>query len=445
MKSENKGVENWYNFACVHHRYLHLEYLKLEKVGNSHRERLCTDERALFAQRTETHASSTPLGLKTTPSRSSITIDIVPSSEETTSNFSSLEEIRQEPPNDLEKNFTSWKAKANPRSEVIHRAARFIYNSEFHPDFQTSEQREKSNAYSNSEFRNSVIDDWRSSTDHEYEEFHLKKSEARFKYDILDYYERYSPTTAKTLIDTLLLPRNKICKQCARFEDSPVYSDRLIYSKMILYAREMIMFQFGDSVNFRSSPRTNDSPQSSQLCDYMPVCNLAKTNVSGILYFSGPQDVFDLKSSLGPEIVMMNSEFNGIVNTQMYHRRGSDSCSRISQTWNTPMRFQAKESSLSNFKSFGFNADLNSWVNLRHQVKNSRENEFSIAESQPNRASLLLLEPLIFMPSFSQGKMNFSKSRINHTEKLTLAKIVIAYTLAFVIVTIITFYVVYFT
>ena len=285
----------------------------------------------------------------------------------------------------------------------------------------------------------------RSSPDYEYEEINLKESESRLKYDILDYYERYSPATAKTLIDTLLLSRNEICKQCARFKDSPVYSDRLIYLKEILQAREIIMFQFGDSLNF-ISPRSNDSSQSSQFCDYMPVCNLVKTNVSGIFYFSGPQDVFDLKASLCPEIVMINNEFSGIVNTQVYHRRESNSCSRISQNSSTPMKFQLKENSVRNSNNFGFDADLHNWVNVRHQVKikNSRDNEFLTAESQPNRASLLLLEPLIFMPSFSQDKRNFSKS-IKNTENLTLAKIVIAYTLAFVIITIITFYVVYFT
>lgn len=363
------------------------------------RERLYTEEKA---QNTETHASFTLLDLNDTPSQSSITINILPlDDDEEEKEISSSEEL----------SFANCK--------IIHKAARFIYSSEFNDDL-NNENINDEVAYVNSEFRNSIVDD-RQSMDREL--------------NIVDYYERYSPMTAKALINTLFLSRKDICKQCAKFEDSVVYSDRLIYEKKILTAREMIMIQFENMINFTCLPLT--SLQSLQYGDYMPVFNLSKTNASGIFYFSAPLDVFDLKSSLEPDIILENSEFSGIVNTHIYHRRERKFCNRLSKIGNFSMKFNSK--------------DLINWMNLPEVKMRNLKNDHLIEasqlfrESQPNRTSLLLLEPLIFMPNFPSCKRNFSKISISDADSLTLVKIVIFYTLAFFIVTIITFYIVYFT
>lgn len=396
------------------------------------RERLHTEETALSAQYTETHASLTLLDLKNTPSQSSVTINILSlneekdeedEEEEEISNSSKTEEFNRQ--SSTENFESSWRE--NPK--IIHKTTRFIYNSEFNDDLNKEgkkiDDEDGSVAYINSEFRHSIIDD--------------QKSEGH-ELDIVDYYERYSPLTAKALINTLLLSRKEICKQCARFEDSPVYSDRLIYGKKFLHAREIGMFQFGDVVNFTIVP--SDFQQSFQFGDYMPICNLPKTNGSGIFYLSSPLDVFDMKSSLEPGIVLMNSKFNGIVNTQVYHRYERNFYSRISQNENFSPSL--RNNSIIT-KNFDYETNLNSWMDFCHREKLRNSKDDFRRESQPHRTSLLLLEPLIFMPNFPPGKRSFSKSPISHADSLTLVKIVIAYTMAFFTVTIITFYIVYFT
>lgn len=397
------------------------------------RERLYTE-----AQYTETHASFTLLDLKNTPSESSVTINILPLDEEKgkedeeeeeddedleeedgEEEISSYEEEEQVQPSLPHASFESFR-RENQNSKIIHKAARFIYSSEFNDPTQ---REMKKIAYINSDFY----------ADHK----------STDQLDIVDYYERYSPTTAKALINTLLLSRKEICKQCANFQDSPVYTDRLIYRKKNLSAREMSMTQFENTVNYKTSlPLSNYQHQSR---DYMPIFNLPKTNASGIFYYPAPLDVFDLKTSLEPDIILENSEFTGIVNTHVYHRYEGN-YSRISIK-NFPTNFETILGKTNNFEG-----DFNRFVNYHYQVKmrNTGGNSIirgsqSFRESQPTRTSLLLLEPLIFMPNFPQGKCNFSKSPISNADSLTLAKIVIVYTLAFFIVTMITFYIVYFT
>ncbi|KAG7212050.1 hypothetical protein KM043_012406 [Ampulex compressa] len=288
--------------------------------------------------------------------------------------------------------------------------------------------------------------------DHVYEEVGITKESGNFfEYDILDYYEKYSPTTAKTLINTLFLPRHKVCRQCASFRDSPVYTDCWIYAKEPLYAREVELYQQEDSLCFRYCSRDDKAMLFSQydnVQDCMPVYNCSKTNCSSIFYLHGlPEDIFDLRSVLGPHIFLMSGSFAETPNTQLYHRSVNDVYARTSKNGCMPMTFRLNhEVLLSSIKQAGYGTDLQNWMNYRNDVLQSRSiKQEDAGEHQPNRASLLLLEPLLLMPELRSPRYRPAKNRLSHSEHMKIVRIVIAYTLSFFILAIITFYIVYFT
>ncbi|KAK2583600.1 hypothetical protein KPH14_009542 [Odynerus spinipes] len=271
-----------------------------------------------------------------------------------------------------------------------------------------------------------------SQVDHIYEEVGRNKEPPYWsEFDILDYYEKYSPTTAKTLINTLLLPRQKICKQCASLKYSPVYSDQYIYKKKPLYAREVSLHHLNDLYYFKHSSQrmkcdTNIFSNDNDIQDHMPLYNYSKTTKSGIFYLSGPtKDIFDLKTTCKPELIIISSTVNvvnDVVNTQLYHRYINDTYTRISNNGYIPMTFEVNHDYiLSTIKNIGYDTDLQNWINYRNNVLqscSSKQNELSLPEHHPNRSSLLLLEPLLLMPDLTSTRQRHNKNRIPHTEHL---------------------------
>lgn len=286
-----------------------------------------------------------------------------------------------------------------------------------------------------------------SKVDHVYEELNALDC------DIMDYYEKYSPTTAKTLINTLFLPRQKICKQCASSQDSPVYSDRLIYGKKPLYAREVCQFQQNDTLCFKycSENGKHDTTlfsqyDNSQHC--LIVYNYIKTNASSIFYFYGePRDIFDTKAALKPNILLISCDTKDVVNTELYHRCASNFYTRISNNGIAPMTFHMNHNDiLSTIKHIGYDTDLQNWMNYRNDVFRSHGfKQDDAIEHRANRSSLLLLEPLLLMPELTSPRYRHGKNRISQSEHVKIIKIVIVYTLSFFILATITFYIVYFT
>lgn len=297
--------------------------------------------------------------------------------------------------------------------------------------------------------------------DHIYEEIgSVAESPNLPKYDILDYYEKYSPTTAKMLIDTLFLPTHKICQICAATQRSVIYSDRLIRFNQPLKAKEVTFFQVENSLYFKQTSDvcysnfkqfTNDQDSD----NFIPVYNTAKPNTSGILYSNNlSTDVFDLKSTLEPTIrLLVDNDFRGLSNTELYHRNAKNFYSRKSANGFAPMVFNDMRNNglLETIKSIGYETDLNNWMNYRKDVvklRNSKPNELplSVIEPHPDRSSLLLLEPLLLMPELSSNpRRNQAKNRITHSEHLKIVRMMIAYTLAFFLLAIVTFYIIYFS
>lgn len=283
-------------------------------------------------------------------------------------------------------------------------------------------------------------------TDHVYEEVHA------FECDIMDYYEKYSPTTAKTLINTLFLPRQKICKQCASLQNSPVYSDRLVYGKKPLYAREVDLFQQNDAVCFKYCSENGkrngilfSQYDNTQHC--LLVYTFTKTNASSIFYFNGSsRDTFDMKISLTPNILLNSGQMKGVVNTDLYHRCASNYHTRVSNTGVAPAFRVDHNNILSSIKHVGYDTDLQNWMNYRNDVFRTHGfKQDDPIEHRANRSSLLLLEPLLLMPEFTRPRNEHRKNRYAQSEHMKIVKIVIAYTLSFFILATITFYIVYFT
>ncbi|CAK9831682.1 hypothetical protein ANTRET_LOCUS8634 [Anthophora retusa] len=283
--------------------------------------------------------------------------------------------------------------------------------------------------------------------DHVYEEVNALEC------DIMDYYEKYSPTTAKTLINTLYLPRHKICKQCANLQGSPVYSDHLIYAKKPLQAREVRLFQQNDTLCFKYY--SNDGKYDNTLFlqyDNVQHCllvhNYLKTNASSIFYSYGPpRDIFDLKETLKPSVLLISSDTEEPGNTELYHRYASNFYTRISNSGVTPTAFHVNHNNiLSSIKHVGYDTDLQNWMNYRNNVFRSHSlKQDDVIEHRANRSSLLLLEPLLLMPELGNSRYRHGKNRISQSEHVKIVKIVIAYTLSFFILATITFYIVYFT
>ncbi|XP_018405399.1 PREDICTED: uncharacterized protein LOC108781812, partial [Cyphomyrmex costatus] len=288
-----------------------------------------------------------------------------------------------------------------------------------------------------------------SNVGHVYEEVRAIKQPCNslYEYDIQDYYEKYSPTTAKTLIDTLFLPRHTICRKCARTKGSPVYTDRLIYTKESLLAIEVILCQYDDVSCFKY-PREDSEDifcsRYDQNRDYMLVYNYTKTNVAGIFYsHCWPRDIFDLQSLLKPSINVVNRTCcNLVVNTQLYHRCIINYHVRTSRAGCTPMTFYRDYGTLiSSTKQISHNDSQDPLV---YQVYRSKDDHTN--EHRRNRSSLLLLEPLLLMPESTDSEhRENTKNKISQSERTKIIKIIMIYALSFLILTSITFYIVYLT
>lgn len=298
----------------------------------------------------------------------------------------------------------------------------------------------------------------KSKTDHIYEEVGSTKESHLVEYNILDYYEKYSPTTAKTLINTLFLPRHKICNECASLQAGPVYTDTLIYGKKPLYAKEVEIFYRENALQFKHSIANDKTGNTlfSQLDDTqdcMLVYNYSKTHASSIFYTtSSPEDVFNLHVTLKPNILLLNNLSKTSMNTHLYHRSVNNFYVRTSNHGSMPMNFcLPHDNVLPPTKHVGYNADLQNWMNYRSDIFRSQydpergSKQDDVPEYRANRSSLLLLEPLLLMPDLTTAGQRQIKNRIPHAEHMKIVKIVVAYTLSFIILTVITFYIVYFT
>lgn len=276
-----------------------------------------------------------------------------------------------------------------------------------------------------------------SNINHVYEEIKAIKEPRgnSYEYNIRDNYEKCSPVTAKSSIETLSLPQHAICRKYARIKGSPVYTDRLIYTKESLFAVEVILCQRDDVSCFRYSCENSEDiihSQYNQSRDCMLVYSYAKTNAAGILYSQcWPRDVFDLQSLLKPSIHVVNcARCNLVVNTQLYHRYTNSYHMRTSKAGCAPMTFYCTRY---------ISDSQNSLIYQKRRLKDSY-----IGEQQGNRSSLLLLEPLL-MPESTDSGYRKDKNRMSQLEHTKVIRIIMAYALSFLILASITFYIVYFT
>lgn len=286
--------------------------------------------------------------------------------------------------------------------------------------------------------------------DHVYEEVRTTKEPCSL-YNIQDYYERYRPTAAETLIDTLFLSRHQICKECAEIHhQSPVYTDRLIYARKPLFAVEVVLCHRDDVSCFTHHSRRDEV--SPILCsrynadrdrDRMLVYSYVKTNAAGIFYsHRWPRDVFDLESVLKPSIYVISRACNVVVNTQLYHRYVNNYHVRISRTGCAPMTFRQDCGTMVGTRRISCNDDLQNSLNYRRHRLKSNDND----EHRQDRSSLLLLEPLLLVPELASSEQHGkNKNPVLRSERTKVIKLLIAYVLSFFVLTSITFYVVYFT
>ncbi|XP_074097487.1 uncharacterized protein LOC141526390 [Cotesia typhae] len=312
-----------------------------------------------------------------------------------------------------------------------------------------------------------------------------KSSKRGSKNSIENYYEKYSVQTAKILINTLFLHSQKICQYCAVANKSVVYSDRMVYENRFLEARFVDCFcQFYTKQLIFN--RKNLFGADTR--DYMPVFNINKTNHSGLSYSQVEEpDIFDL-NTLRPSILLVgtltdierDSKEMGKIdncllsnknysNTDFYHRRMIDSCSRISRNSifrpkvfknvNLEARPRSEET-----KNVDCDDEIQYWMDFNEDTrllntKNSNEmfnlsaaqlhnhnHNYNYNYSHNHRASLLMLEPILMMPDLAENinKRRSSKKRITRSEHVKIVRIVIAYTLSFFLLAIVTFYIVYF-
>lgn len=249
---------------------------------------------------------------------------------------------------------------------------------------------------------------------------------------------------SRTFMEMLLLPQHKMCKECARTYFNPVYTDRLIYSKKSLLAVEVVLCQCDDVSCFKHLAfregvnRSLHSQYDRNLHDCMLIYNYTKANAAGIFYsHCWPQDVFDVKSVLKPNIYVINRTCNAIVNTQLYHRYINNYHTRISRAGCIPMIFYCERDTIvSHTKHISYN---------NNSLQKSLTKNDDIDDYRRNRSSLLLLEPLLLMPESTSCVRGKNNNRILQSEEAKIVRIVIIYALSFFILASITFYVVYFT
>lgn len=288
-----------------------------------------------------------------------------------------------------------------------------------------------------------------------------KKSES--KNNITDYYERYSVETAKILINTLFLPSQKICQYCANAKNnSVVYSDRLIYKKKSLDAKLVnyhYQFYTNQLLLYDDNLLINDNNQ-----DYMPIFNVSKTNHSGLCYSQvDKRDIFNYKT-LGPSILLLDTgKIDNYLNTNTdyYHRQMIASCCRVSRNvifkpkvfQNINYQFKLINDGDNEAKDVDCDEEIQYWMDFNEDARllNTKNNNnstndmfnLSAARLHNHRASLLMLEPILIMPDFTEPRRS-DKNRITHSEHVKIVRIVIAYTLSFFLLAIVTFYIVYF-
>ncbi|XP_067214213.1 uncharacterized protein, partial [Linepithema humile] len=436
-----------YHFACVHHRQLHLEQLKLEASHSSS----ATDNTSVHLP---TEAIATPRTPETHAYRISH-VDVTDTQARRSVVAADIAFVRNDTPTATENKLISAidgkrdDTNFSPYSSRHSAGDSTEISSDAKSRVRSDDQRQVTNRqYANDE-RNEAVSVWTSSSiEHFYEEIRTINEPRSILHDIHDYYEKYSPTTAKTLIDTLFLPQHKICQECAR--TSPVYTDRLIYTRQPLHAIEVVLCQRDDVSCFRYLREGSDDAlhsQYNQNRDCMLIYSYAKTNAAGIFYSHRPRDVFDLKSLLKPSIrVISHACRNAVVNTQLYHRRVNNYYVRISRTGCASMTFYCNRGTMINCTKRMSCYNDDSQDSLIHRTY--RSNDDSIEESRRNRSSLLLLEPLLLIPELTSGRSGRrknSKNRVFRSKRTKIIRILIAYVLSFFILAGITFYIVYFT
>lgn len=196
--------------------------------------------------------------------------------------------------------------------------------------------------------------------------------------------------------------------------------------------------------------RSNSPNLDRDVLDFMPAYKIVKPNAAGIFYSIGSYpDTVDLKANLEPSILLLEpltsrpeasktpkSKSRAHLHLPLAER----GYNRVSEKLGIvePMRLPL----------------LTSAPPQRFEQSNSCKlsiDEEPEPEIDENRSSLLMLEPLLLMPSRTtvttatdRRRELASKKRLAHSEHLKLVKIVIAYTLTFLLLVSITFYVVYF-
>jgi len=263
--------------------------------------------------------------------------------------------------------------------------------------------------------------------------------------DYYEIYNHYNPSTAK---DTLLFPHHsEIYEECVRSRCSPIYTDRLIYAKQSLFAIEVVPCQRNDIACFEYLREgSNDvlySQYRSRNC--MLVCSYTKTNAAGIFYsHCWPQDIFDLKTLLKPNIHVISHVTRDIIaNAHLYHRYINNCHARVPRTGCTSTIFYRDRAITMSTKRMSHNDNPS---DLLIYAPEQSKNKNDIKEYQGNRPSLLLLEPLLLTPELtSSGHRKNTKNHIVRSERVKVVRIIIAYILSFLILASITFYIVYFT
>lgn len=252
-----------------------------------------------------------------------------------------------------------------------------------------------------------------------------------------DYYENFDSERAKKLIDSLFLPRNEICAKCARFDDSPVYSDRYVYKKLPLLAKEAKITQVSNtSVIFRTSGED---------IDFMPVYELTKSNASGIFYnVCFAPDMMDLKSSLEPNIILLKNSYSFSSKHkskfQTFHKVVDKGYNRISERGIIEPIFSP--SKIKDVK-FDFKVDIEQEKESQILLKKTAKEE-DLNDLEQGKESLLSLEPLL-QTSLETTNIKIKKDWFTDSEHLKLINIITTYFLTFIFLLSITFYLVYFS
>lgn len=269
----------------------------------------------------------------------------------------------------------------------------------------------------------------------------LEVKEGKVLKSLEDYYANFGSKKAKELIDSLFLSRNEICPDCARFYESPVYSDRYVYKKLPLLAKEAKMIQTS-----RTSVILQTQYFSESFLDFMPIYKFMKPNAAGIFYtVCLAPDLTDLKSSLEPSIVLLekSNHFSRVEKSkvQIFHKIVDKGYNRISEKGIiAPIFSPSKIKDV----TFEFKVDMNleseSHKLLKEMVNHEDRNNF-----EQDGENLVTLVPLLqVLSETTNAKFKFKKNSLSHSEHINLMKIIITYVSTFIFLLSLTFYLVYF-